>query len=135
MTVSKLAQKLRIPSGERILVLNAPKGYDEVLQPLPGGAVVCKKGKGPFAFVHVFAKDIADLERLAPRALDALEYDGVCWMSYPKGTSTLKSDINRDRGWDVLRARGLRGVSQVSIDDTWSALRFRPVKEVKSRRR
>ena len=96
--------------------------------------MLCTKGKGPFAFVHVFAKDAAELERLAPRGLDALEYDGVFWMSYPKATSALKSDLNRDRGWDVLRARGLRPVSQVSIDETWSALRFRPVKEVKSRR-
>ncbi len=134
MSVSKLAQKLRLPPGERALLLNAPKGYATLLDPLPPGTVLSTRGRGPFTFVHLFARDIAELERLAPRALAALQYDGVLWVSYPKGTSALKSDLNRDRGWQVLSDHGFRPVSQVSVDETWSALRFRPKDRVKSRR-
>ena len=47
----------------------------------------------------------------------------------------LETDLTRDAGWDALSAAGLRGVATVSIDDTWSGLRFRPVEDVRSRTR
>lgn len=134
MTTSRLAQKLRIPAGRRVLVVNAPAEYGALINPLPGGTVIAKSGKGPFPFAHVFAHDVAELQRYAPRALDTLEYDAVLWMSYPKGSSKLSSDLNRDHGWELLGERGLRPVAAVSVDSVWSALRFRPIGEVKSRR-
>ncbi|GAB4459307.1 MAG: hypothetical protein OHK0037_04430 [Elainellaceae cyanobacterium] len=42
----------------------------------------------------------------------------------------MKTDLTRDIGWDVVTKAGLKGVAQVAIDETWSALRFRPVDEV-----
>ena len=53
--------------------------------------------------------------------------DGLLWLCYPKGTSKVKTDVNRD----ILNRRlaeeyGLEGVAMVSIDDTWSAMRFKP---------
>jgi len=54
-------------------------------------------------------------------------------MVYPKGTSRrYKTNINRDRGWETVTGTGFRPVSQVAIDEDWSALRFRNVKFVKS---
>ena len=43
------------------------------------------------------------------------------------------ADLTRDEGWDALTSAGLRGVATVSIDDTWSGLRFRPVEDVRAR--
>jgi hypothetical protein len=54
-------------------------------------------------------------------------------MVYPKGTSRkYSSDINRDHGWDPIIETGFRAVTQVSVDDDWSALRFRNVRYVNS---
>ena len=63
-------------------------------------------------------------------ALESITYDGVLWISYPKRSSKVKTDLSRDVGWDVVANAGLRPVTQVSVDETWSALRFRPLEQV-----
>jgi hypothetical protein len=49
----------------------------------------------------------------------------VLWVVYPKDNRT---DLNRDSLWPILAAHGLRPITQVAVDDVWSALRFRPLK-------
>jgi hypothetical protein len=63
-------------------------------------------------------------------AIAALKYDGLLWISYPKRSSKVETDLTRDRGWEVMTEAGLRPVTQVSIDALWSALRFRPLERV-----
>ena len=62
--------------------------------------------------------------------LDKIEPDSVLWFAYPKGTSKVKTDVNRD----TIRVTGeeykITTVSAISIDDTWSGLRFRPTDRV-----
>ncbi len=130
MAPSPLAKKLHIKPGQRIILINPPAGYTEQLGKLPDGAELAKRATGQFDFVHLFAKDSAEVSRFGPKALQVLNYDGVFWVSYPKKSSGVASDISRDHGWDLLKESGLRPVSAVSIDDTWSALRFRPVAAV-----
>lgn len=130
MVDSPLVKKLRMRPGQRVAIVNAPPGYMEELGQLPDGVELAEKPAGGCDFVHLFVKNVAELARLAPEALAALKYDGVLWVSYPKRSSKVETDISRDRGWDVLSEAGLRPVSQVSVDATWSALRFRPTKEV-----
>jgi hypothetical protein len=133
MTDSPLARKLLIRPGHRILVLNAPEGYVDRLDPLPEGATVSKEQggepAGSFNQVHLFVGDRAQLQRdaAAALALAGLEEGGVLWACYPKGG---KADINRDRGWEPLLDQGWHQVTQVSIDETWSALRFRPLADI-----
>jgi hypothetical protein len=59
--------------------------------------------------------------------LDNMEYDSVLWFAYPKGTSKVKTDINRDTIRTTGEKYGITAVTIVSIDSTWSALRFRPI--------
>ena len=62
--------------------------------------------------------------------LQNIEAYSVLWFAYPKGTSKVKTDINRD----TIRLTGeefnITTVSAISIDDTWSGLRFRPIDRV-----
>jgi hypothetical protein len=60
----------------------------------------------------------------------AVKQDGLLWVSYPKRSSKVETDISRDVGWEVMAEAGLRPVTQVSIDEIGSALRFRPVEAV-----
>ena len=53
-----------------------------------------------------------------------LTVPAVLWFLYPKGG---RSDINRDTLWPIVATRGLRPITQIAVDDTWSALRFRPL--------
>ena len=130
MARTSLVKKLRIQAGQRILIMNAPSGYMDELGDLPEDFDVAQEPSGTFDFVHLFVKNVAELERLGPVAIEAVKYDGLLWMSYPKRSSKVRTDITRDVGWDVLTQAGLRPVTQVSINDVWSALRFRPVEEV-----
>ena len=130
MSKTALTKKLRMQPGQRVLVLNPPPEYLKRLAPLPEGVVVEGAPAGKYGFVHLFVKDQADLERFGPSALESVEYDGLLWISYPKKSSKVKTDLTRDVGWDVVVRAGLRPVTQVSIDETWSALRYRPIERV-----
>jgi len=125
-----LTQKLGMQPGQRVLVLNRPPGHSDRLAPLPEGIVLEEVPVGKYDFVHLFVKDQAELEQLGPSALESVEYDGILWISYPKQSSKVKTDLTRDMGWDVVARAGLRPVTQVSIDETWSALRYRPIERV-----
>jgi hypothetical protein len=129
-----LIKKLQIKPGYRVLVLNAPDGYLERLTPLPEGATVTHAPGGGFDVVHAFAGNQAELNKIAPIAIAAVKPGGVLWFSYPKQSAKVATDITRDRGWELVTGAGLRGVTQIAIDDTWSALRFRPATDVRSRR-
>ena len=59
-----------------------------------------------------------------------IETESVLWFAYPKGTSKIKTDINRDTIRITGEEFGITTVSAISIDDTWSALRFRPIGKV-----
>jgi hypothetical protein len=130
MIENPLAKKLHIKPDKKIVILNSPDGFIKWLGKLPKGVEISEKISGTLGFALLFVKDIAELEKHAPKIIPALEEDGILWIAYPKKSSKVKTDISRDVGWDILNKRGYRIVSAVSIDDTWSALRFRPVDKV-----
>lgn len=110
--MTDLAGKLQI-KDRGIEVLNAP---DDVVLDLPPGS-----GAG----VLLFVRNRAELHERAESALEAARADRLAWIAYPKG-GQLGTDLNRDTLWEALAGRGVRPVRQIAIDDTWSALRFRP---------
>jgi hypothetical protein len=132
MGEAALIKKLGIKSGQRAAVLNPPDGYADRIGP-PEGVAVTTDLDGAFDFVQVFAKDRAALDRHVEAAHAALKPGGLFWVSYPKGSSKVPTDLNRDVFWQALEHLGVRPVTQVSVDDVWSALRFRPFAEVGSR--
>jgi hypothetical protein len=74
----------------------------------------------------VFADDADSLRELLARHGDQLTRPNILWVSYPKANRT---DLNRDTLWPILAEYGMRPVGQVAVDEVWSALRFRPLKE------
>jgi hypothetical protein len=124
-----LLRKLRIAAEDRLLLVGAPAGYLERLGRAADTDFVTAV-PGAYDVVHVFVPDHEAVERDAPKALTAVRHGGVVWMSYPKRSSRVPTDITRDAGWDVLDAAGWEGVAQVSVDEVWSAVRFRPSADV-----
>jgi len=127
-----LAQRLLIRADQRILVLDAPSRYIDSLDPRPDGVVVDTEPAHGVRYdgVHLFAADQDAVARGTPRALSALRDGGVLWIAYPKLSGPVHSDLKRDRGWEPLVSVGWDGIAQVSVDDTWSAMRFRPTEDV-----
>ena len=125
MATNPLQKKLLVKSGQRMLIVNPPEGYVDSLGELPEGTRLEQHATGSFDFVHLFAKDSDELRRLASKAIGTLKPEGLLWISYPKRSAKVKTDLNRDILRTLLEEMGYIGVSLVSIDDVWSAMRFR----------
>jgi len=123
---SSLARKLRIKPGHRLAVVNAPEGYRGRLDPLPDGARIVEALEPGLDFVQLYVRGSDELARLGPAAFAAVKLDGLLWVCYPKGGARAGTDLNRDVLWAKMGEHGLTGVSLVAVDDTWSAMRFRP---------
>lgn len=88
----------------------------------------------PYDFMVLYAKKAADVRVLAPVALHNLSADGVLWFCYPKKKSTTtKTEIMRDFGWKYLNDAGFYGIRLLSLDNEWTAMRFRNGKYIKSK--
>jgi len=126
MAENALAKKLRLKPGQRAGLIGAPEGYLKALSPLPTGVEVVEKLSGQFDWLQVFVRNKAEIDKLAPRAVKALRPEGMLWISFPKGSSKIQTDLTRDKGWDGLRGLDLKWINLVSVDDTWSAFALRP---------
>lgn len=120
-----MIKKLLIKKGYRITVVNAPDYFSLPAEERPEEVEVANQLDGSFDFVLLFAHNQDELRSHVPKILEHLKESAVLWVAYPKKSSKIKSDINRDQGWEVLQEAGFIGVSLVSLDDTWSAIRFR----------
>jgi hypothetical protein len=129
-----LIKKLRLASGSRALVLQAPDvQYISELGLQPDAGRYDEQFAGTYDFVLLFVQSVEELNRFGSEALKAVKKDGLLWIGYPKGTSKVKTDINRDRGWDTVKQEGFEGVASIANDETWSALRFRPADQTSRR--
>jgi predicted SnoaL-like aldol condensation-catalyzing enzyme len=128
------AKKLGLKPGMRALVLAAPSGYMDSLAPLPDGVVVSTTVGGEQEFVQFFATKRAEIEKSKKRVLQSAAPGALVWITYPKKTSGVDSDLSREKAWAAMDGTGWRPVSQIAIDEVWSALRFRPTEDVKSRK-
>jgi hypothetical protein len=126
MAGKTLAQKLLIKPGQRLVVINPPLGYLESLIPFPDNTMLVENPDGQVEFVQLFVKNKQELELLEQEAIKLCDPTGLFWISYPKQSSGIESDINRDIIWKLMEATGWRPVAMVSIDATWSAMRLRP---------
>lgn len=114
---SELAKKMNFPSGTRVRVVAPPEGVD-----LSGLATTDAGNAGG---VVVFVRNLAEVATLGGEAVEAVRAGRITWMAYPKARQ-LGTDLNRDILWKEMKTRGIDANRQISIDDTWSAMRFRP---------
>jgi hypothetical protein len=75
-------------------------------------------------FALVFALNYNQLSLILKDVLPALRSKGKLWIAYPKPTSKIVSDLNRDCNWECLHATGFAKIDEVVIDHVWTALRF-----------
>lgn len=124
MEASTIFKKLRLNDTGTLLIVNAPAEYEAILKDIAHDTTA-QAGK-KYDFVQVFATRQDELEKLCEQIKDAGKYDCLFWACYPKGTGKIKSDIKRETVWTALELAGVQAVTQIAIDDTWSALRGRP---------
>jgi hypothetical protein len=123
---SSLVEKMRVKENQRIGIVNAPVECKEALAPLPAGATLGESLGGPYDLIWYFARTKQELARDVEAVRDSVVPGGIIWLSYPKGGSGVDTDLKRDVMWQVAEPAGLQAVSQIAVDDVWSALRFKP---------
>jgi hypothetical protein len=135
MQESVLARKSKLKPGVRAAVIGAPEGHLAELQPLPEGASLSTRLSGPLDWLQLFVSTSAELKKLVPKAAAALKPEALLWISFPKGSSGIRTDLSRDKGWDALEAVELKWVTLVSVNAIWSAFCLRPYRPGEPRQR
>ena len=131
MPDSRVLKNLRIAGHDPVLIMNSPPEYEQLLMHID--ARIHTEPQLSYTFAHVFVKSEEEIERDVKQAVQSLEEDGYLWVSFPKPSSTkYKGDISRDNGVRILVALGFEPMTQISIDDDWSALRFEHVDYARS---
>lgn len=121
-----LAKKLQMKPGKSWLLYNAPASYLELLEPLPDGLITSFDADGAFDGVQLFVLNSADLVRDMQVVNKVLKPDTILWVIYPKKSSGISSDLEMMRNWAEMEQYNLRGVAAAAVNETWTALRFRP---------
>jgi hypothetical protein len=117
-----LADKLGVRATSRVLLVGAPDGFDLAA---PAGAVVqSRPGRQPYDVILAFCPDRAALRRRFAAQVDRLGPAGALWISWPKKSSGVATDLDenvvREHGLGV----GLVDVKVAAVDLTWSGLKF-----------
>ena len=126
--MATLARKMKLQDGQLAVVLNAPEGALQDLEPLPFGVILSENGKIPADWILIFVKNQAELEKVLPKALKLFQPETLLWIAYHKKTSKIKTDFTRDTGWSFLQDKDLRWVTLVSFNEDWSAFAMRRYK-------
>jgi hypothetical protein len=127
-----LVEKLGIKPGMRLAIIGPPSGYRTTLGALPPGVSVLASPHGTLPFIHLFTTRRSLLERRFPSLKRALAQDGALWVSWPKKSSGVTTDLTEDVVREVALAGGLVDVKVCAVDEVWSGLKL--VRRVRDRR-
>ena len=126
MLAQSLAHKMKLRTNHRAAVIAAPGGYLKELTPLPDEVEVSDRLNGKFDWIQIFVKTQSELDKLVPRAVRTLKPESIIWISFPKGSSKIQTDLTRDRGREILKKTDLKWITLISVNETWSAFGLRP---------
>lgn len=119
-----LAEKLGVRPADTVAVMNPPKDYRVLLEPLPADVRIVE-GPDPSArILHLFARDRASLEADLAAALAQRPEGGMVWISWPKKASTLFLDLTEDGVREVVLPTGWVDVKVCAVNADWSGLKF-----------
>ncbi|HVH09248.1 MAG TPA: DUF3052 domain-containing protein [Gemmatimonadales bacterium] len=105
-------------------ILRAPRGYARTLGTLPKAVTRTGTVVGPLDFIQLFTRERQDLEGRFPTLVRALASAGMLWISWPKRSSGVSTDLTEDVIRAIGLAAGLVDVKVASVDDVWSGLKF-----------
>jgi hypothetical protein len=126
-----LAKKLGIGAGAEVLAVNAPARYLDLLDPVPDGVRFVEVLSPNTGLIHVFTTDRAELSRMLTGYRHAVKTNAVLWVSWPKKSSKVPTDITEDAIRDVCLPLGWVDVKVCAVDETWSGLKLVIRKELR----
>lgn len=120
-----LAKKLGIKEGFSIILYNQPEYYFKLFTDMPKNLEQLEKDQlQDVDFIHLFCTSFEELKTVSERYKPRLKPNGLLWISWPKGTSGIKTDLKRDTIREYMLFIGLVDVKVAAIDNEWSGLKF-----------
>src|SRR6266446_5610646 len=115
-STKSLAEKLGIKEGFKIIIISPPRDYLNTLE-IPRKVTLTNQLKGPLEFIHFFTKSRQELETQFPSLKRELLKGGMLWISWPKGSSKVETDLNEGVVREVGLKNGLVDVKVCAVDD------------------
>ncbi len=127
-----LTKKLGIKEGFKVLVIKGPAEYRALLAPLPASVAFTSTATSSTNLVHVFATKRNTLARLLPTLRKKLSPEAAIWVSWPKKSSKVPTDITEDTIREVALPLGLVDIKVCAVTEVWSGLKLVVRKELRS---
>jgi Protein of unknown function (DUF3052) len=125
-----LAKKLGIKEGFKIRVVNQPINYFNLFEDFPENVSIESDERSKKNLIHFFTKKASDLVDNIQLLKNEIESNGIIWISWPKKTSKIITDITEDTVRNLALNNGLVDVKVCAVDEIWSGLKLViPVKD------
>lgn len=125
-----LAKKLGIKDGFKIAIMHEPDHYYSLFADMPSDVDIQHNLKSKLDFIHYFVKDAEQLGNDIVKLRDSIQKNGMIWISWPKQSSKVPTDITEDVIRDIALKNGLVDIKVCAVDNVWSALKLViPVKD------
>ena len=119
-----LAKKLGLKAPLKLLLINAPKEYVSWLGELPEGVMLVTNAKPPIVAAHVFTAESAFLDGILSKLRNELQQNGFVWVSWPKKSSKIPTDITENRIREIALPLGFVDVKVCAVTEVWSGLKL-----------
>ena len=126
-----LPKKLGITAATRLLVINAPEIYFDLLGALPAGLIQEKRVTTSTTLIHLFTTKRTELSDGLGRWRESISPDTSVWISWPKKSSKVPTDITEDVIREVALPLGFVDVKVCAVSDVWSGLKLVIRKELR----
>jgi hypothetical protein len=128
-----LAKKLGIKQGFKVFLVKAPAQYRALLAPLPARVRFTSTANSSTNLVHAFATERSALVRLLPKLRKVLPPEAAIWVSWPKKSSKVPTDVTEDTIREVALPLGLVDIKVCAVDEVWSGLKLVVRKELRAK--
>jgi hypothetical protein len=119
-----LERKLGIKENFRIRLVHAPDNYFDFFTEWPKNIEISDGLQPKKNFIHFFTKKISEYYKLLPLLKQEIEENGMIWVSWPKKTSKILSDMSEDLIRNYALENGLVDIKVCSVSEDWSALKL-----------
>ncbi|MEY3435939.1 MAG: hypothetical protein ACK4V4_03490 [Sphingobacteriales bacterium] len=118
-------EKLQLNEEKNLLVQGLPSSIEKQFAKLSFSKSVTPLLKSrKIDFALVFAINQNQLSGIMIDVIPAMHTEGKLWIAYPKATSKIVSDLNRQCSWDCLKTKGFETIQEIELDHVWTAIRF-----------
>lgn len=126
-----LWKKLGLKAGHHVTLIHPPSHFQELLLPLSNEVIFSEQANSQSDILHLFTKSKQELSQVVQQFLNLMHPNAVIWISWPKKSSKVPTDISEDVIREIILPLGLVDIKVCAIDEIWSALKIVLRKELR----